>query len=183
MARRVCNFCGILALAAVVACGVLPFSAQAQAQTQAPAQPQAAPRYASLKASEVNMRKGPGTDYPVAWVFRRAGLPVKITREFEAWREVVDAEGTTGWVIRTLLSARRTAQVLPWEVKEGQPRRQEPLTEGRRAGSRPVALVEAGVIADVHECDGSWCNVSVGDFRGYIAQEKLWGVDKGERVE
>lgn len=146
-------------------------------------QSQAAPRFASLKASEVNLRKGPGTDYPIAWVFRRAGLPVKITREFEAWREVVDSDGTTGWVIRTLLSARRTAQVMPWEVKDGQPRRQEPLSESPRSGGRAVALVEAGVIANIEECDGAWCDVSVGNFRGYIQQDKLWGVEKGERIE
>lgn len=166
---------GVLGLGTAVLCG-LPASA-------AKAESASAPRFASLKASEVNMRKGPGTDYPIAWVFRRAGLPVKITREFEAWREVVDAEGTTGWIIRTLLSARRTAQVLPWEVSPDQPRMKEPLTETPREGSRTVALVEAGVIADVYECDGRWCRVAVEDFSGYIAQEKLWGVEKGEVVK
>lgn len=142
----------------------------------------AKPRYASLKASEVNLRKGPGTDYPIAWVFRRAGLPVKITREFEAWREIADADGTTGWVLRTLLSGRRTAQIVPWEVNKGQQRVREPLSERPSANSRTVALVEAGVIADVHDCDGTWCRVSVGEYRGYIAQNKLWGVEKGEVV-
>lgn len=166
-----------------VALVILAALAGAFVAAPALADPAPAPRFASLKASEVNLRKGPGTDYPISWVFQRAGLPVKITREFEAWREIVDAEGTTGWVIRTLLSSRRTAQVLPWEVKPNEPRRQEPLTERPRDGSRPVALVEAGVIADIRECDGAWCRVAVGDFYGYIAQEKLWGVEKGEVIE
>lgn len=155
-----------------------------------PAMPQGAnnqsasnPRFASLKASEVNLRKGPGLDYPIAWVFRRAGLPVKIIREFEAWREITDAEGTKGWVLRTLISGRRTAQVLPWQLKKGEPRAQEPLSEWPGQGGRAIALVEAGVIADIHTCDGNWCNVSVGDFKGYISQRKLWGVAKGEVLE
>ena len=155
-----------------------------------PAMPQGAnnqsasnPRFASLKASEVNLRKGPGLDYPIAWVFRRAGLPVKIIREFEAWREITDAEGTKGWVLRTLISGRRTAQVLPWELKKGEPRAQEPLSEWPGQGGRAIALVEAGVIADIHTCDGNWCNVSVGNFKGYISQRKLWGVAKGEVLD
>lgn len=169
---------GIAVLCMISGVGALP-DGTALAQQKSGSQP----RFASLKASKVNLRKGPGTDYPTAWVFRRAGLPVEIIRDYEAWREVRDAEGTTGWILRTLLSGRRTAQVLPWEVKDGKPRVQEPLTERARADSTPVALVEAGVIADIISCDGKWCKVSVGDYRGYVSQAKLWGVYPGEVLE
>ena len=57
------------------------------------------PRFVSLKSDRVNLRQGPGTEYPTAWVFRRAGLPVEVIKEFEGWRQVRDAEGTTGWVL------------------------------------------------------------------------------------
>src|SRR5437868_15043292 len=79
------------------------------------------PRFLSLKSDRVNMRKGPGTDYPTAWVYRRAGLPLEVIKEFEGWRQVRDADGATGWVLQTFLSGRRTALVLPWEVKPGVP--------------------------------------------------------------
>jgi SH3-like domain-containing protein len=141
------------------------------------------PRFVSLKANRVNLRKGPGTDYPTSWVFRRAGLPVEIVKEFEGWRQVRDAEGTTGWVLGTLLSGRRTAQILPWEVKPSQERPHVALTSSEDESSEPVALVEAGVIADVHECDGTWCLVSVDQYRGYVLQKKLWGVYPGEIIE
>jgi SH3-like domain-containing protein len=172
----------IIAWSLVLSAGSLAVATSAVSQ-DANAQNKMEPRFASLKASEVNLRKGPGLDYPIAWVFRRAGLPVKIVREFEAWREITDAEGTTGWVLRTLISGRRTAQVLPWELKKGEPRPQEPLSEWPGQGGRAIAPVEAGVIADIHTCDGNWCNVSVGDFKGYISQRKLWGVAKGEVLE
>ncbi len=172
----------IIAWSLVLSTGSLAVAMSAASQ-DANSQNKIEPRFASLKASEVNLRKGPGLEYPIAWVFRRAGLPVKIIREFEAWREITDAEGTKGWVLRTLISGRRTAQVLPWELKEGEPRAQEPLTEWPGQGGRAIALVEAGVIADIHTCDGNWCNVSVGDFKGYISQTKLWGVAKGEVLE
>ena len=51
------------------------------------------PRFVSLKSDRVNVRKGPGTNYPIAWVFSRAGLPVEVIREFENWRQIRDSEG------------------------------------------------------------------------------------------
>ena len=72
------------------------------------------PRFVSLKSDEVNARVGPGADYQIAWVFRRAGLPVEVLGEFENWRQIRDSSGSTGWVNAALTSARRTAVVAPW---------------------------------------------------------------------
>ncbi len=176
------------AVLAVFACAFLtglatPSLAQANsAETRGTATGLPLPRFVSLKASRVNLRKGPGVEYPTAWVFRQAGLPVEVVREYEIWREVRDAEGTTGWVIRSLLSARRTAQILPWEVKADKPRPRVEIRSGQRSTSSPVAIVEAGVVADVHDCDGTWCHVGVAAYQGYVEQKKLWGVYTGEVV-
>jgi SH3-like domain-containing protein len=91
-------------------------------------------------------------------------------------------EGAIGWVLQSLLSGRRTALVLPWEVKAGRPLPQVELRADDREGASVVAAVEAGVIASVRSCDGRWCLVAIGEFRGYIEQVKLWGVYKGEVV-
>jgi SH3-like domain-containing protein len=138
------------------------------------------PRFVSLKSDRVNMRKGPGTEYPTAWVYRRAGLPLEITKEFEGWREVRDADGAKGWVLQSFLSGRRTALVLPWEIKQGQEPPKVALRSNDSQRSRPVAMIEAGVIADLSTCDGRWCLVSIDRFQGYIEQKKLWGVYEGE---
>jgi SH3-like domain-containing protein len=142
------------------------------------------PRYVSLKSDRVNLRSGPGTDYPTSWVYRRAGLPVEVIKEFEGWRQVRDADGVTGWVLQSLLSGRRTGIVLPWELK-GQTVKppQVALHVSDSERSRTLALIEAGVIASVHSCDGRWCEVSVEKLRGYIEQKKLWGVYEREVVK
>src|SRR3990170_3134662 len=132
------------------------------------------PRFVSLKSDRVNMRKGPGTDYPTAWVYRRAGLPLEVIKEFEGWREVRDADGAAGWVLQSFLSGRRTALVLPWEVKPGATPPKVALRNNDSERARPVAMVEAGVIANLASCDGRWCHVSIDKFRGYIEQKKLW---------
>jgi SH3-like domain-containing protein len=141
------------------------------------------PRFVSLKSDRVNLRKGPGTDYPTAWVYRRAGLPLEVIKEFEAWRQVRDADGADGWVLQSFLSGRRTALVLPWEVKPGATPPKVALHSDDSARSRPVAMVEAGVIANISWCDGGWCRVSIDRFGGYIEQGKLWGVYKGEVIK
>lgn len=141
------------------------------------------PRFVSLKSDRVNLRAGPGTEYPASWVFRRAGLPVEIIKEFEAWRQVRDADGVSGWVLQSFLSGRRTALVQPWDVKPDQPPPQTPIRISDSESSRPAAIVEAGVIANVHTCDGRWCEVSVEAVHGYIEQKKLWGVYDGEAVK
>jgi SH3-like domain-containing protein len=141
-------------------------------------------RYVSLKADRVYLRKGPGTEYPVAWEFQRAGLPVEVIREFDVWRQVRDASGTVGWVHSSLLSGRRTALILPWEIKEGQP--QLPLAMLRyddHEKAAPVAQVEAGALVSIIGCEKGWCRVSIGNHRGYIEQTKLWGTYPNERID
>jgi len=138
----------------------------------------AIPRFVSLKASEVNSRVGPGAEYQIAWVFKRAGLPVEILAEFEGWRQVRDSDGVTGWVAAALLSARRTAVVAPW-VKE---RTVFTLTSSR-GGSSEVARIEPGAIVDIVHCDGEACEVYAGSQKGWVPQKNLWGVYPEEIVK
>jgi len=141
-------------------------------------------RYVSLKSDRVFLRQGPGTDYPIAWVFQRAGLPVEVLREFEVWRQVRDASGTVGWVHSSLLSSRRTALILPWEVKEGQSQApQATLRDDDNERARAIAQVEAGVLVSIISCARAWCRVSIGDHRGYIEQAKLWGTYPDEQIK
>ena len=166
-------------------------AAAQSAATPSPSQAQtsglALPRFVSLKSDKVYIRQGPGTDHKVLWVYRRAGLPVEVLQEFEVWRQVRDAEGSLGWVLQTLISGRRTALVLPWEQKAAESKAaaipQTALLADEKDNARPIAYIEAGVIANVRSCSGKWCHVSVGDFRGYIQQKKLWGVYEGEIVK
>lgn len=136
------------------------------------------PRFVSLKANEVNSRVGPGGEYQIAWVFRRAGLPVEVLGEFENWRQVRDSEGGTGWVAASLLSARRTGVVAPW-VKE---KTLFQLTSSRD-GSSTVAQMEPGAIVDLMTCDGEACEVYAGKQKGWVPQKTLWGVYPGETIK
>lgn len=136
------------------------------------------PRFVSLKADQVNVRKGPGWDYGVAWVFRRAGLPVEVINEFDVWRRIRDSEGAEGWVLGSLLSSRRTVLVAPWK-NDRQPLA---LLRAAAAGSEAKAKLVPGVLGDVEKCDGQWCQITAGSVNGYIDQELVWGAYPGEKV-
>jgi SH3-like domain-containing protein len=174
----------------VLAAALLAFGLAASADAQEPPGGRKGtglpvPRYVSLKTDRVNLREGPSKDHRTAWVFQRAGLPVEIIAEYETWRRIRDAEGTEGWVLHSLLSGRRTAQVMPW-AKNGTP----PLTlaSSREETGSTIARLQPGVIATVRSCDGTWCRVVVEsdgsrEVDGYIRQERLWGVYPGEQVD
>jgi SH3-like domain-containing protein len=136
------------------------------------------PRFASLKTDRVNLREGPSKDHATKWVYERAGLPVEITAEFEIWRKVRDSEGVEGWVLHSLLSGRRTALVTP--TKKGE---NSKLYARASASADLAATLQSGVIVNVRRCDGAWCLVDGDGFKGYIEQEKLWGVYPDEKIE
>ena len=71
----------------------LLFSLTVQLAAPASAQDREVPYWATLRATEVNMRVGPSEAYPIAWVYRRQGLPVKVLRVREGWRLVQDPDG------------------------------------------------------------------------------------------
>ena len=136
------------------------------------------PRYVSLKSDHVNVRAGPTKDNDVAWVYTRSGLPVEITAEFENWRRVRDSEGSEGWVYHSLLSGRRTA-VVTMKTKDDL----APIYDRADLTSGVAAKLQAGVVAQVKKCVGSWCRVIGTGFDGWIEQQRLWGVYADEKVD
>ncbi len=132
------------------------------------------PRYVSLKTNEGNARRGPGLTHRIDWVFSRAGMPLRITAEYENWRRIEDAEGAGGWVHYSLLSGARTALV----TTDMLDLRATPLPEGT-----VVLRAEAGVIARVLECRTEWCRISIADEKGWAQKSALWGVDPDESFD
>lgn len=133
------------------------------------------PRYVSLKSDRINLRQGPAKEHKTLWVFRKAGLPVEITAEFENWRRIRDADGDEGWVLHSLLSGRRTAMVAPWGEKGLLNLHASPADD-----AAVTAHIEAKVVVNIRNCDRQWCRISGKNFDGYIRQKKLWGVYPNE---
>ena len=135
------------------------------------------PRFVSLKAEKVNVRTGPSSDHDVAWVFQSKGLPVEIVAEFETWRRIRDSEGAEGWILQNMLAGKRTIVVAPWKKDK-----LISLFYSASAAEAPIAKLASGAMGDIESCDGNWCNVKIGGYRGYVEQSLLWGAYPGEVV-
>ena len=132
------------------------------------------PRMVSIKASEANVRTGPGVDYPIRWVYQRLDMPVQVIAEFDKWRKIRDWEGDEGWVHFALLSSRRTVIVT------------RPETTLRRLAadaSPAVARLAMGMVARVDLCEVDWCLVTVQGYDGWLRREDVWGVEPGETIQ
>lgn len=136
------------------------------------------PRYVSLKADRVNVRRGPSRAHAVEWVFRRRGMPVEVVAEFENWRRIRDVEGDTGWIHHALLDGDRTALIIGRGDEEPEELYPEP-----GADLEPVALAEPGVVAKIEQCIEGWCQLRAGGYSGWIERELLYGVYPRERIE
>lgn len=134
------------------------------------------PRFASLRSSEINLRRGPGTRYPIDWIFVRAGLPVEIISEFETWRKIRDIEGTEGWVHQSMLSGKRTVMT---------PLFQKPvfLMKNPDRNARPVARLQGGVIASLKKCTQKWCYVEAQTHKGWLHKDTFWGLRENETIQ
>lgn len=126
------------------------------------------PRYASIRSDKVNVRRGPGLQYPKDWVFKRAGLPIRIVEEFGDWRRIVDSDGTGGWVYHALLTGRRTALVTERRIV---------LRDAPEESAAPVAELLMGVIVKVQKCGPDWCRLRIQDLEGWAPKGAFWGTD------
>lgn len=132
------------------------------------------PRFVSLRSGEVNLRTGPGTRYPVDWVYQKPTLPVEVVEEYDDWRRIRDWEGSEGWVHKSMLSGRRYAMAM------GQIREMRRKPEAQ-AGS--VARLSPGVVLKVLECKSDWCKAEVSDIRGWVRRGDVFGIYASEEIK
>ncbi len=150
-----------LLFALVIAAALLPVGLAAQDRE--------VPYWATIRATELNMRVGPSRNYQIDWVYERKGLPLKVVRVVDGWRLVQDPEGAQGWVVARLLSPDRGGLV----IGEGlAPMRTEPSADARLKWN-----LEPGVVGRLGDCEAGWCELEVGAHYGWVEAALLWGVD------
>jgi SH3-like domain-containing protein len=132
------------------------------------------PRFVSLRSDEVNLRTGPGTQYPINWIYRRHMLPIEIIAEYRDWRKIRDWQGDEGWIHKNMLSGRRSIIIV------GTPR----SLLGEPTPSSPVtARAEAGVIGHLVACpEGPYCRVRIASHEGWMDRAAFWGAYPNEIV-
>ena len=127
-----------------------------------------------MRPETVNVRSGPGLNYPIEWVFQRRGLPVEVVAEYDTWRKIRDFESTEGWVHQSMLSPQR-GLVITGDIR--------PMRQSASDTAKVVARVEPGVVGSVRECKGDWCQANIAGIKGWVKRAEFWGVYPAEEFE
>ena len=134
------------------------------------------PRMVSFRTEPVNVRSGPGTKYPIDWVYQQKGAPIEIINEYEAWREIKDWEGSVSWVHKTMLTGKRFVRVMtPGENN---------IYNSESFSSKVIAKVEDGVVGEIKKClkSSDFCLIKFDTIEGWIPKKNLFGIYKDENI-
>ena len=118
-----------------------------------------------LKNSKVNVRIGPGFDYPIKFIYKKKYLPVKIIDNKENFRKVIDHKKNSGWIHISQLKKINSILVLSDRI----------LFKKPTYNSKPLANIKSGRLFVVEKCKKNWCEVSSQEFSGWITTENVWG--------
>ncbi|MBR2299885.1 MAG: hypothetical protein IJ870_04855 [Alphaproteobacteria bacterium] len=137
----------------------------------------ALPRMVSIRADNINARSGPGTKYPIEWIYKQKGAPLEIINEFELWRQVRDWEGDVSWIHKTRLSGRRFIKIItPGENN---------IYHSPKYDSKVIAKVEDGVIGEIKKCPNKseFCLIKFEGVEGWVSKKNVFGVYEDEVIK
>ncbi len=157
---------------AVLAFAAAMSAAEADNQNGPTAPP--APRFESLRWDKVNLRAGPGDNYPIRWVLTRKGMPVEVIERFDVWRKIRDWQGSVGWVHERMLTGNRTVIVTGME---------RTLHADPSDTAKAVARAQPGVVGRLLSCRGAWCRIEAQGIKGWVERRAIFGVTLDETVE
>ncbi len=136
----------------------------------------ALPRMVSLRSKLVNARSGPGSRYPIEWVYKQKNAPVEIIAEFDLWRQIRDWEGSETWVYKPMLSNQRWIKI----TKPGLSN----IYAKPETDAKIIARAEDEVIGQVEKCpEGTnFCLIKFASIEGWVKKEDLFGVYPNEII-
>ena len=123
--------------------------------------------FLSLKKDKVNVRYGPGFEYPIKYIYKKIDLPIKQIDKKENFRRIIDLKNNSGWIHVSQL--KKVNSVIPKVDKI--------LFSKPSNFSKPLAKIEKGRVLLIQNCSENWCKVKTGSFKGWIKIENTWGMN------
>ena len=120
-----------------------------------------------LKNDKVNVRYGPGFDYPLKYVYKKKFLPIKVIDKKENFRRIIDHKKNSGWIHISQLRPSRSLITTNEKI----------LFKNSTKYSKPLAKLDQGRLLKVIKCEEKWCNIKTGDYSGWIIKDNnIWGI-------
>lgn len=135
------------------------------------------PRFETLKTSKANLRKGPGTEFPIDWTYQGGDIPFQILSEYNGWYRVQDLEGSKGWISKRFFSPKRTVQISSTE--------NVPIHAKAVENSKVIAWAAHFARGDVIKCEAEqrWCLIQFETHKGFVLKTHLWGIFDHESIQ
>ena len=122
--------------------------------------------YLTLKYNKVNVRYGPGRDYPIKYVYNKKNLPVKIIDKKENFRKIIDFKKNSGWIHISQLKKNKSFILLEDQILFSKPTKH----------SKPLFKIAKGRLLIVKKCKKNWCRVKTENFLGWVKTNEIWGL-------
>ena len=123
--------------------------------------------FLSLRKDKVNVRYGPGFEYPIKYIYKKINLPIKQIDKKENFRRIIDLKNNSGWIHVSQLK----------KVNSLIPKIDKILFSRPTNFSKPLAKIEKGRVLLIQNCNDDWCKVKTGNFKGWVKIENSWGVN------
>ena len=123
--------------------------------------------FLSLKKNKVNVRYGPGFEYPIKFIYKKINLPIKQIDRKENFRRIIDLKNNSGWIHVSQLK----------KVNSVIPKTDKILFSKPSNFSKPLAKIKKGRILLIQNCSENWCKIKTGSFKGWIKVENTWGLN------
>ena len=124
--------------------------------------------FLSLKNNKVNVRYGPGFDYPIKYIYKKKYLPVKIIDKKYNFRRIIDLKKNSGWIHISQLKKSKSLITTSKKILFKKPTKY----------SKPLAKLEEGRLLIFKKCVKDWCNVKSDQYSGWINKSNIWGISK-----
>ena len=121
--------------------------------------------FLSLKKNKVNVRYGPGFDYPVKYIYKKINLPVKQIDKKENFRRIIDLKNNSGWIHISQLKKSNSFIILDNKV----------LFKKASNFSKPILRLEKGRMLIIKKCLLNWCNIKTDNYYGWVKTNNVWG--------
>ncbi len=121
--------------------------------------------FLSLKKNKVNVRYGPGFDFPVKYIYKKINFPIKQIDKKENFRRIIDIKKNSGWIHISQLKKVNSVIALQDKV----------LFKKSSLFSKPIAKIQKGRLLVILKCQNKWCKVKTQNFKGWIDKNNLWG--------
>ena len=121
--------------------------------------------FLSLKKNKVNVRYGPGFEYPIKFIYNKINLPLKQIDKKENFRRIIDLKNNSGWIHVSQLK----------KVNSIIPKTDKILFSKPTNFSKPLAKIEKGRVLLIQNCNQNWCKIKTANFKGWIKVENSWG--------